>query len=438
MIDARFAPVAYGIGTLDEELAPGIYELTLRAGPRVEREILRLVPGMREERDADLRFRSAAPLAGAADVRESHRDAAVAASRELAHAHGADAGGLLIMLRSPGPVWREVGPDSVRALRVLRGDLSSVGEFQARYWTIGSDGWAVRAAAVAPGGHVLRRVQRGGTVDQALWVASGWQTLVFVPQTAVGPATELASIHMWPLHSPWDPMMAAELDSAAELALWGLREGRAVVPPNLLSLLLRAKWSNPMAGIVGARSLLLPGAPSGADLAPIIANLEQLVGAHPDVLSLRLDVPAQQAAVDPVAWPPMLAASFRRLLRAAAESPMAIAGGSVAEQVAGRLVERGPWTAWRRLPDLRPRLSRDDGLGRLTRRAYGAIPDPSQPALATSPEAERVARHLAEVAGSSDRAKVRNAAEQRRPADIAAATALPLTVVEDVLDSLLN
>ena len=140
------------------------------------------------------------------------------------------------------------------------------------------------------------------------------------------------------------------MGQALELANWGLREGRSVVPRNLVNLLINAKFVNPMLGIVGAHCLLM-GPDKDADLTnTVLTNLGRLVPGHPDLVALRWIAAREGIVAGPMAraiepgagitWPPMLLPSYRALIEMDVLLQDAIADDSVAERAAAQLTCR--------------------------------------------------------------------------------------------------
>src|SRR5688572_656506 len=110
------------------------------------------------------------------------------------------------------------------------------------------------------------------------------------------------------------------------------------IPAQLLLMLLRTKFRNPMLDIIGAHILLLDAKPNPRQLDEVIGNLSNLVGGHPDVrvLAWQLEDAKRKrriprAARDSISWPPMLLASHAAGIRRDADQPGAIADGLPAE-----------------------------------------------------------------------------------------------------------
>ena len=145
-----------------------------------------------------------------------------------------------------------------------------------------------KAARLRPGPDVLRttRSVQGITeqIDQTIWLANGWQTMVFVPNTTSGPDPRGLSVHMTRLSQPWYPN--DEEAGAVEAALAGLRDGVYSIDNRTTFRLLYSKFHNPMIGIIGLHALVLSPHPDDTLVQKVIRNLLSLVGDHPDVMAV--------------------------------------------------------------------------------------------------------------------------------------------------------
>jgi hypothetical protein len=446
--DSSFREVARGVGSLEVSLPAGIYELRFQAGPQLEKRLVSLEPGQEYADDAVyVAFPSPAPVEGTSTSHE-YQQAAAANASQTPTAAGLGNAGLVLMVRNLRELDHPFDRSTVDALELRTSRLDALSDFASGWQLDSAMGWATWSARLPPGGYALR-VRRpaasGGeelvAFDQALWLSAGWQTLVFVPNSAHGPVPEWASVHMVELGLDWSPY-EREVGLALELALWGLREGRGIVPPDLLQLLLGSKFRNPMLGIIGTHSLLLRPDPDLELCDTVLENLEGLVPNHPDVAALRwlaaetrspARVPdrAQAPPRTTIAWPPLLVASYAALIRRDAADAGTIEDGSVAERAAGDLVATGLWTAWRPLaarPALRARAM--DGGERLP-----AEPEEVRRATIADPATERVAHYLADVAEVRE-ATVPDVLDEVEAAQIGVAVGLPSASVERALTAI--
>lgn len=426
VFNSRFGVEAHGFGELDAELAPGIYELQLRAGPTVETRLLKLEPGaLHEETGISMAVPSPAPIEGTSTSREAHQEAVRAASRMVVDAPSS----LVVMLRNvPGDKVPFVADDLGR-LTVVGSDLEPL----PGQWEVDrAHESAVWAAPVNPGGVALKLVRTDpeghATFEyRPLTIVDEWQVLVFVPNTRIGPAPQQATIHMAHRYVGWDSdYESARIGVALELALGGLRTGRAVVPRDLRNLLLNTKFRNPMLGVIGAHALLAEARPNFDLLETVLGNLGGLLGEHhPDLVGLRwLREEARSSTrpdvhsvppLPPVTWPPTVLAAYQALLRLDPIRPGSVAAGSPAERAASRIEASGVWTSW-------------------TEPAAGVRGDRAQ----ADPGRERVADYVRGVAALHGITEQEALAKRVNEQQTALSVGLPISLVNRILGELRN
>ncbi len=357
--------VAEGHGEIKRRVAPGLYVLQIFAGPSIEKRFLSVGPEGYEETDIHVEIPSAAPIGGTSTVHEFHGYPTM----ELSHnpmqqfGHG---GRLVIFLRNMGE--DPMAPVDATGLELLSPNLEVMANAAADFENTPEYGWSGYSADVDPGGYILRmtrprrRSSSGETeiFDQSLWVEEGWITLVFIPfHTSRGYAEpENASVHMSRMEVGFDPYAgddSAAANVALEVALSGLRQGRAIVPKGLQDLMLRGKFGSPMLGLVGALAELQSPKPNWTLLDTIRRNLRRLVPNHPDLLAIHMMQKqargdTSQSSVPEMSWPPMLFACYRGVIdRDAREDTHIIAAKTMADFAAARLYSTGPWTRWQAL-----------------------------------------------------------------------------------------
>jgi len=464
LLNSHFQEVASGTGSLTARVDPGIYQLQVRAGPRVESSLLALEPGgVHRDLGVQLEYPSAAPLPGTTTSHEFQQQAVVEASTKLVGEPGPASGLVVVVRNGRGQESLPFDASIVKGFSLRDEGLRLVREF-ARGWKVErSEHWATWSGRLPPGGYCLRSTRpestsgaAGATVDQALWLSPGWQTLVFVPNTVLGPDTDNASIHMTTTMAPWTPGWwdpnTEQSNTALELALWGLREGRPTVPDNLVDLLLHSKFQNPMLGIVGAYSLLLAPSVDFPRLDVVLANLGGIVPDHPDVAALGwLRAEAERTARGPagypqiaVAWPPMLCAGYSGLIRNDARTTGGILPGTTAEAIAPNLLTQSVWTSWLPLPgtvrSTSPRRRAGPGGGGGRKSALPPEPPRSRSRSAAKPQPDpataRVERYLDEVARLSTASTPAEALTQTSREQISVATSLPVGSVDRAIDEL--
>jgi hypothetical protein len=447
VVDAEFREVAHGIGALDVNVLPGIYELRFQAGPQREKRLVSVAPGqIYQDTEIKVAFPSAAPIMGTSTSHE-HQQAAAAEASQTTTAAGVGAAGLVLMVRNVRDSHHLVCDEAtVAALELRDSELAPVPEFASGWQLDSGSGWATWSANLAPGGYALRVRRPPGrseqepvVFDQSVWLANGWQTLVFIPNGPHGPVPEAASVHMAELALEWSPGERV-VSSALELALWGLREGRGVLPMDLRPL-LEGKFQNPMLGIIAAHSLLLHPEPDFELLGTVLGNLAGLVPDHPDLTALlwleaekrsesRYPDDAQAPPATLVGWPPLLHASYTALIRRDAHDESTIPDGSVAERAAAQLLSGGVWTSWEPLEDPVPGGAQDESQLPVT-------PDAMRRAPIANKATQRVARYLADVAEVRQRSLL-EILRDMAPGQIGVAAGLPSASVKRAVDEILE
>jgi hypothetical protein len=156
---------------------------------------------------------------------------------------------------------------------------------------------------------------------QPVWMSPGWITFVFA--SALGdsetPRPQTVSVHMALLGtevSAYDDE-TAEINALAELALASLRTGRRQLGDREIRRIVRAKFQNPMLGILGSYVLLAEDNRNSSLLGILNSHLHELVADHPDVRAIDLLVRTPGEPLDTAAFdfPPMLAQGLQSLDR---------------------------------------------------------------------------------------------------------------------------
>jgi hypothetical protein len=430
-----FQRVAAGHGELTASLPAGIYEIAARAGPTVARRLVKLEPGeSREVVGPEVRFPAAAPIPGSDNADPDHLEL-VRDATGVARATAGAVAGLVVVVRDVREHGRSVlNPGDRGGFGLLDGALQPVAPGHGGWLRRGDDRAAAWAGAVEPGGYALRLAD-GDPVDQSVWVAAGWQTIVFHTLGERGPLIESCSIEMIRLDDDWT---GSRLAVSLELALWALRENR----PDAVIALPRGgrpiAAERPMLAIVAAHLLLRRSKADLARIEELVADLERELPGHPDVTALRVLAAGAGAAVaasapTPVRWPPMLLASYLGVIHGDAVSPGLIAAGSSAERAASLLSVRGIWTSWRPLADrdleptklARTKIEPQRVLEKLSRK-----PRKLRESTIKDPATRRVIAYLRAVADLEDGRHAGRALAQVTPAQISLATSLPAATVD--------
>lgn len=461
LVDSSFNEVVSGAGGLRADgLRPGIYELRFSAGTVAESRLISLSPGEVHQEIAELAFPTATPLPGSSTRDLSHELIAERASQHIARVAqdyeltGAPpvGGGLLVMSRvADGKVSFTEPPElEVQRITAPPDSYPSVSE---KWLDDTGPTWVVKAGAVDAGGYCLR-TRDGTTVEQPIWVAPGWQTLVFLPSSCDGVEVGQATIVMFPADRTWEPGYELETAQANELALAGLRERRSILPDDLTQVLLESKFVDPMLGLLGAHSLLLRPEVNFEQFDIVIRNLERLLPGLPDVTGLKvLGAEARAAAgepgeeinepLEPIAWPPMLLPAYAALIRYdALTGGGTIVPGSPAETVAGLLRGDSIWTAWSPAPDWQRRRRRlfSSSRRRGLFRGFGRpdLGEALREIELAEPATRQVMDYLASVADVEEPTTFSEMlqTELGSPENIAAAITVPLMAVNRALKSI--
>jgi hypothetical protein len=189
------------------------------------------------------------------------------------------------------------------------------------------------AIEMPPGNYLIRWPSgdpESTNVDlQPISLYSGWTTTIYAAafDDSQTPRRSTVSIHMSRHGQTLYPQNSeeAEVNTAAELALSTLRTGNCQLSDEQLRVLLRAKFENPMLGLLGAHVLLLEQKPDTGLLKIVIENLRRLIGHCPDVVALEL-LAEQRAGSDPsdksrLTFPPMLQRGLQGVTRAEWRQP---------------------------------------------------------------------------------------------------------------------
>jgi hypothetical protein len=351
VVDDLHHIVAEGVGTLERELAPENYRVTVRAGEVTEEQPVLLRSGEEVTQEFPrLPFASPAPLAETAFADERHVAAAIEQSQRV-HVRAGQGSQIFLLARRVSAPGRDAGgeeSDPARGLVLTDAAGEPIADLAAESWRDPTgDAVAACTIEVDPGVYRLSGDGPGGQPLEQIVVASeGWQTQVCLLQRGDQVDLNGAAILMAELgeRARFDP--ARTEARLTELARLGLENRRQVVSDELREMVGRSEV-NPMLGILCAHLLLLEPEPNLALVETIVANLRRRIGSapHPDVeaLAVRLGQGAEQQ----VFWsPPMLRRSWELVVQATVDRPELVPAGSPAAAMADRIWGSGPWLAW--------------------------------------------------------------------------------------------
>ena len=365
LLDHQFRQIESSFGELKLKVDPGIYLVQTSAGGKEEEQFISVKPGQGyEDFELSAPLHSAVPFSssGGADAEQAE------ALDRLCHSagrHSASRGKLVIFVRQPGGNLSAQFSMRGMGLRDAEGKcLTQLGDE-----TEGSlsQGWKARVEHLKPGGYLLtwpskrhnrwsKDTELKAAVMQPIWVVAGTTTVVtmLAHPKRLGPRMTGMSILMVRCGKQLGlaPSHESEVTKVQEISLAGLRQGRALVPENLVKLLEDSDFANPMAGIVGAHALLLRSSPPWAQFDRLITHLDRILPNSPDAVALRmLGKQRRESEVRtrtrPISFPPMIYQGYRGLLSRDWQEGGVVYPGSLAERAASMLLPYGPWTVWK-------------------------------------------------------------------------------------------
>jgi hypothetical protein len=360
-------------------LAPGIYQVETVLGDQAVRELVPVQSDhttyvAREGTAARRAFRidASAPLAGAANTRARHQDAAAKWSQEptWSAAPGGESQ-LFLFVRT---LASDPDPGFAGGLKLLDAAGRLVTDFSSGVRRNSAQGWVACNADLPPGAYILRRGGRNISLRfQPLYLAAGWQTQVFLLAERY-PRLHMLSLNMAPRGAGFRP--DDESAMAAEVLLSGLSGGTSadLVLGNHIASLLSGKLSNPWLAIVAAHALCMVRQQSSRSAAAgkvvparqrhVLTALEPLRD-HPDAAALLLA--ADRPAAAPFWSPPLLRVSLRMIREHATRFLETVPDGSLTDLVLDDRIVNSPWTAWNTLswtPTFGPDAASAAGHGR--------------------------------------------------------------------------
>jgi hypothetical protein len=352
VLDGSANTVARAVGHLSCSLPSEIYKVRVRVGPTLEEKIVAL------DRDQDLKIDapgdlySPIPLANTSRSHGNHQATTRRVSEHLSQTLGVGAS-ILVVARA----WSRDGnsaPINPAEGLVFSSESSSMQLDLGKLAELDTDGDPIAAwsAAVAPGSY---RLQLAGGVSRTIFVTSNLQTQTFLLQRTTSTygrsegATldiENAAISISPQQS-FDP--SSEQTWLAEVARYALTQKRKILSEDVLDQILRAKFDDPMLGLLGAHLLLRDEPDNVADFETVTGNLLNIFGSeHPDVRALCLarKTPLPQVPRH-ITSPPMLRASWDLAVAHSLVEADVFPEGSEANRISTLVMSGSPWLIWR-------------------------------------------------------------------------------------------
>lgn len=357
LINHELRRIASGVGKLEGKFEPGFYKLKFVAGGQSEEKLVELdaEKGPVRIEAPPVRFESAVPLADS-DAPADQVEAAAEQSKQVHVRFGA--GGRLFLFardvkgREETEPWRGVSVSTPAGRQLF--DLETEG-FRSAASVCGAV-----TASLEPGLYVLSVDTRVWGVQQMPVVVSpDWQTQVFLAARTLersAPGGDMversarradlftASISMVCEERGFEPKRSSA--RLVEIARRSLERGRNIVQEGELREMLRGKFEDPMLGLLAGHLLLLSPKPDLDLLHEVVGNLHRLgLAEHPDLRALELALGPPAGIFD---LPPMLRASWHRIVAASATATDLIPEGSPAFRIAPRVIGNAAWLVWRR------------------------------------------------------------------------------------------
>jgi hypothetical protein len=343
--NSSFNRVGRGVGGYNGVHRDGLYEIRVRA---VSTQEVKLISLARDETVdiGPVAFASPVPLVRTATGDDTHQ-AAVLRACLAPVALGAGSGLLVAVRDRPAREPQATSPTSP-ATGLSIADLKGTTVFDlAPGDPSGDSPVAAVLLHVNPGVYRLRlHVPDEAVRERALVAAPGWVTGCFMVRRPIRKqlVADLAqgSLLISRLEKPFTPDDAlARLSEAARDALTNDRR----VTEAVTKALLEAKFQEPMLGLLVGH-LLLRDRPDDPILQEVVKNLVSLLGwDHPDVQALTLAT-SHAAAPQVVTAMPMLRASWDAIVTGTVRQRSLIPPGSLAADVATRVLPTAPWLVW--------------------------------------------------------------------------------------------
>lgn len=372
VIDGAWNRVAKGSSSLQTELTPGLYIVRFQIGDQITEQPLRVRPDSgKVEIQGDVPFATSSPLSGTRTSHEYHQYSAQEISKHVRDA-GSYYSEIFLFVRDlnetldPKEMARVDAtepPATGVTLRDTEGvtvlDLMTQGEHS----DPGSipDQWSGAAVCVKPGEYRLHvALSAEEAMEMTVFACPGWQTQVFLTRALFSETKSSsrssgrvrlranmneASVSMKPQGEGFHP--DSEQAHAAEIARQALATGKATLDDTVMDTLLNGKYEDPMLGIYGLHALAMAPTPDLDRMRIVASNLTNLIGAHPDVESVRVAF-----GLEPVAQgtsftsPPMLRSSARLLIDATIKQSSLVPADSLFGRASANFCGGGVWAVW--------------------------------------------------------------------------------------------
>lgn len=252
--------VRKGLGTLSADLPAGFYKLKAeRGGGTVERLV-----ELTQDETVPLfvqKFPAIAPLQPLLDA-ESDKVERIGQDALSVPAGAPPEPGLLVLAHRLHE--GEVDANPFAGLKIAPWEGGSTVELSAQplhQVSLSEETWRAAWLPLSPGCHVFEIVDAGQTVQQAIRVASDWQTRLFIKRSRWHGRSEAHRLEWVDVSIQMarrsDPVVYSDHLEIVEVARNALELNRPIIVSNhLINSLLLGKFENPMAGITGLHLFL--------------------------------------------------------------------------------------------------------------------------------------------------------------------------------------
>jgi hypothetical protein len=353
LLDGEFNLKDHGLGILNGSAPAGLYKVKFKSGAAFVEKLVEFTPPTTrvDLLPAELSFASPVPIDGTITSHEYHRDPAERLSRQVHKSLGTGSF-LFFFVRDERRDFKDDPAQSLQLLDVGGTTLAALAAYGVGDASETRESFHGCTFEVNPGTYLLEcDLGDGHRLMQSVVACHGWQTQVFLWRRAEGkseprPVLTGAGILMTRAGQGFTSSGVDHL-KWSELARKSLAQNRSFDSPKdpIIRSMISEKFDDPMLGIYAGHCLLMSADVDRDLLATMVRNLDNLLGSHPDVESIKLTLDAKPVTGS-WAVPPMLRSSWSIILRATVEHPESVPEESIASHAASRVWGEGAWFVW--------------------------------------------------------------------------------------------
>jgi len=370
LLDHLFHPVSRGVAQVRAEVDPGMYLARAIAGNRAEEQavVVRADAPAKVVELPMVRFDSPIPLADTRTMHEYQQAPVIQALNAPIAAGPENTGGFLLCVRDPSQSavaaeTKTVYEQAYQGFRLLDENGDTVLDYDAIPSALRlADRLLLHKADLPPASYQLEwKAVEGPAIRLPLIIRPDMTTQLYVllARSGHGSTRWTPDMENAAMAYGWNARgFAADSPEMrlAERTRYCLTRGASLMTTPDMDEMLRAKFENPMLGLLAAHLLLLEKDPMFELIETIIRNTGDLLGDDfPDVVALRMRlasmVPASPGSrhldIVPITVPPLLRRSWDYLVEATNRTPDLIPKDSFAYRVSRTVVSNGIWMAWR-------------------------------------------------------------------------------------------